>query len=114
MDNLTHSLIGLVAGELASRIASTRPSALTVDQRRVGFIAIAAIGGNLPDLDLLWSYQGLTADKLGYLLEHRGYTHTILGCLAVAVLLYAAAEIWARIRRIPLGSGDRISFAVMA
>jgi len=44
------------------------------------FVVLAAVGGNLPDLDLLYSY--VSSDrKLDYLLEHRGYTHSIVGCV---------------------------------
>jgi inner membrane protein len=114
MDNLTHTLIGLVAGDSVSRATRTRADGLTADQRRTGLVAIAAIGGNVPDLDLLYSYQAITGDKLGYLLEHRGYTHTILGCFALALLLYAGAEAWARIRRVTLSPSDRCAFAAMA
>ncbi len=102
----------------ASRIShartDARPDGLTPDQRRAAFIAIAAIGGNIPDLDLLYSVQAVTGDKIGYLLEHRGYTHTILGCLALALLLYGGAEAWARVKRIVLNRSDRLAFGVMA
>lgn len=114
MDNLTHSLIGLVAGDSAARATRTRPGGLTDEQRRVGFIAVAAVGGNIPDLDLLYSYQGFTGDKIGYLLEHRGYTHTIVFCFGLALLLYAAVEAWARIRRVTLSRSDRLAFAAVA
>jgi inner membrane protein len=40
---------------------------------------------NLPDLDLL--YYGITPPPLGYLLHHRGHTHTLLGLLPQALLL---------------------------
>ncbi len=114
MDNLTHTLIGLVAGDSASRIPRTRPGGLTDEQRRVGFMAVAAVGGNIPDLDLLYSFQGFTGDKIGYLLEHRGYTHTIAVCFVLALLLYASVEAWARFRRVVLSGSDRLGFGAMA
>ncbi|MEJ0037631.1 MAG: metal-dependent hydrolase [Gammaproteobacteria bacterium] len=113
MDNLTHSLIGIVAGDTVTR--STRPAAggLGADTRRAFLVTISVIGGNLPDSDLLVSYS-VTPDKLRYLLQHRGYTHTILGCVALALLLYTGAEIVARLRRLTLSRSDRVALLGMA
>lgn len=94
MDNLTHTVIGGIAGQA---LASVWPSGA----RHRGLLpAIGMIGGNLPDLDLLYSYRGRGTDlgQLTYLLEHRGYTHTLLGCLALAALLYGGAALLARRR----------------
>jgi inner membrane protein len=111
MDNLTHTLIGLIAGESVGRATRARKPGLAPDARRGLFVTIAAIGGNLPDLDLIYSYRGVPHDtqaKLGYVLEHRGYTHTVLGCLVLTVLLYAGAEWWLRYRRLAVTRRDRL------
>jgi inner membrane protein len=111
MDNLTHTLIGLIAGESVGRATHAREPGLAPDVRRGLFVAIAAIGGNLPDLDLIYSYRGVPHDtqaKLSYVLEHRGYTHTVLGCLVLTVLLYAGAEWWLRYRRLAVTRRDRL------
>jgi inner membrane protein len=100
VDNLTHTVIGLVAGETLAR--ATRSA------RRGSLLVIGMIGGNLPDSDLLVSYGG---GKLGYLLQHRGYTHTLIGCLVLALLLYAAVALIHRVRGDPL---SRREHAVMA
>jgi inner membrane protein len=55
LDNLTHTLIGLIAGESVARTTRAREPGLAPDTRRGLFVALAAIGGNLPDLDLLYS-----------------------------------------------------------
>jgi inner membrane protein len=53
----------------------------------------SAVANNLPDADLL--YAGITGGKLGYLLQHRGHTHTLLGGIvlglgtALAVIAFA-------------------------
>ena len=130
MDNLTHTLIGLAAGEAAARLrqsnadSESRLSRVGIDgAKNVGlpwdvcrtlFITLAAVGGNLPDLDLLWSFRFGGRDKLGYLLQHRGYTHTVLGCIALALLLYLAVEIWMRRRRLTPTRRDRAELAGMA
>ncbi len=114
MDNLTHSLIGMVAGEAVARLAPASKTGLSADTRRGMLVTLATVGGNLPDIDLVLTYRGFARDKLGYLLEHRGYTHTVLGCLVLAALLYAAAEGWARYRRLSMSRSDRVTLAAMA
>ncbi len=116
MDNLTHTLIGLIAGESVAHTSSARKPGLAPEVRRGLFVAIAAIGGNLPDLDLIYSYRGVPHDtqaKLSYVLQHRGYTHTVLGCLILAALLYAGAELWLRHRHLDLTRRDRLELAGM-
>ncbi|MFO5133003.1 metal-dependent hydrolase, partial [Salmonella enterica subsp. enterica serovar Derby] len=76
MDNLTHSLIGMVAGEAVARLTPEAKDGLPADARRGMLVTLTTIGGNLPDIDLVLTYRGFVRDKLGYLLEHRGYTHT--------------------------------------
>jgi inner membrane protein len=114
MDNLTHTLIGLVAGDSVAR--STRPTngGLPAQARRGLFVTLAAIGGNMPDLDLLYSAGAFTSDKIAYLLHHRGHTHTIVGCLGLALILYGGAELWVRHRRLTLTRGDRFALLGMA
>jgi inner membrane protein len=114
MDNLTHSLIGMVAGETVARLTPGSRTGLSADTRRGMLVTLATVGGNLPDIDLVLTYRGFARDKLGYLLEHRGYTHTVLGCLALAGLLFAAAEGWARFRRLSMTRSDHLTLAAMA
>jgi inner membrane protein len=54
------------------------------------------LGSNLPDVDLL--YSSFAGGPLGYVLQHRGYTHTLLGALGGAVLLWFAVRLWLRYR----------------
>lgn len=117
MDNLTHTLIGLIAGESVARSTSARAPGLAPDVRRGLFVVLAAVGGNLPDLDLLYSYRGVPHDtqaKLSYVLQHRGYTHTVLGCLVLTLLLYAGAELWLRYRHLQVTRRDRLELAGMS
>ena len=77
-------------------------------------VTVFVVGGNLPDLDLLYSYHPFAygaAAKLDYMLQHRGYTHTVLVCVLLAVLLYVLVESWARWRRVPLIRSDRLALA---
>lgn len=108
MDNVTHTIIGTLVGEVAARIAPRRHSTLPAATRRNLCVTLAALGSNLPDTDLLYSFFG---GKLNYLLHHRGHTHTIL----IAVLLGAATlgitRWWIRRRGLQASSQD---YAVLA
>src|SRR3569833_815379 len=114
MDNLTHSLIGMVAGEAVARLPPASKGGLSAESRRGMLVTLATVGGNLPDIDLVLTYRGFVRDKLGYLLEHRGYTHTVLGCLVLATLLYVSVEGWARHRRLSLTRNDHLTLAAVA
>ncbi|HOV80047.1 MAG TPA: metal-dependent hydrolase [Bacillota bacterium] len=74
MDNLTHALIGVTAG---------RAAAGTVRREPVWWAFL--LGSELPDIDALYALQG----RSGYLLNHRGWTHSLPGLL----LLSAAAAL---------------------
>jgi inner membrane protein len=97
MDNVTHTLIGALLGETVARSTSSDPQGLPGEVRRNLLVATAALGSNLPDIDVLYSFIG---DKVNYLLHHRGHTHTILGALLLAGAAFAIAR-WL------LGRGER-------
>lgn len=88
MDNLTHSLVGLALGELTHRLLPDEPDASRASTRRRLLLTGAALASNFPDLDLVLT--GLTPAPLGYLLHHRGHTHTLLYALPQALVLLAA------------------------
>ncbi len=105
MDNLTHSLIGLLAGETACRVFRACNSTLPEPTRRGLTLTLMVVGSNLPDADFL--YAGLTGNKLDYLLHHRGHTHTLVGVLGAALLMYAVSLAWLRWRQLVPSSWDR-------
>src|SRR5688500_1894132 len=100
MDNLTHTLVGLIAGESLAHSGLPQSGRLSPQVRRVFLITLTTVASNLPDLDLLVSYQGFTRSKLDYMLAHRGYTHTMLGCVVLAAALYGLAELWMHWRKL--------------
>ena len=112
MDNITHTLAGTLLGEVAWRGLRSANSNLDEPVRRGLFLAIGIIGSNLPDIDFV--YPLITQNKLDYLSQHRGYTHTLLGAVFGAVLLVALVEVWCRWRRMRPSSSDRVGFAAMA
>ena len=104
MDNLTHTLIGAAFAHAA------RPPHESVPQRRL-LVATGVLSANLPDVDLL--YFGITPEPLGYLLHHRGHTHTVVGVLAQGLLLAAVFWLVPPLRRLGAGLRGRL-FAVGA
>ena len=98
MDNLTHTLVGLVAGETTCRAVAAESGGLAHETRRNVLLAVGMIGSNLPDIDLAWSLRLITGDNLAYLLHHRGHTHTLPGCAFLGVVLLAAVWAWLRWR----------------
>src|SRR5688572_13823438 len=90
MDNLTHSLTGLVLAK--SGLERLSPAATP----------LCVVVANAPDFDILTL---LTGDRWIYLHHHRGITHSIVGLLALIVLMptlfYAVAFAIARIRKRP-------------
>lgn len=99
MDNLTHSLVGLALGELTHRLLPTPLDAAEASTRRRLLLTSAALASNFPDLDLVLT--PLAPAPLGYLLHHRGHTHTLLYALPQALLLLAALWfLWPAARRL--------------
>ena len=99
MDNLTHTLVGLALGELADRALPANPDPRKARTRRRVLLATGALASNFPDLDLVLT--PLLAAPLGYLLHHRGHTHTLLYALPqIALLLGLLWLLWPGARRL--------------
>jgi inner membrane protein len=99
MDNITHSLTGLAAGELLHRTLKPEPEPGQHALRHRLLLVTCAVASNFPDLDLLFS--PLLPDPLGYLLHHRGHTHTLLYAIPQAILLAALiALLWPAARQL--------------
>ena len=90
MDNLTHSVSGLAVGEFISRSLAPEPDEARQRTRRKLMLVSCWAASNFPDLDLVLT--PLLPTPLGYLLHHRGHTHTLLYALPQALLL--AVLLW--------------------
>lgn len=90
MDNLSHSLVGLAVGELVQRSVAPEPDPVSQGVRHRLLLLSCWAASNFPDLDLV--FTSLLPRPLGYLLHHRGHTHTLLFALPQALLL--ASLIW--------------------
>jgi inner membrane protein len=84
VDNLTHSLVGAALAEL------TLPADAPRATRRTFFIT-GVLAANLPDADLL--YTRITAPPIGYLLHHRGHTHTLGGIVVLGLAIAAVGAL---------------------
>jgi inner membrane protein len=90
MDDLTHVLAGAL-------IAQTNPS------QKKGLVLACVLGAAAPDLDVILS---LFNHQL-YVLEHRGFTHSLWGILPV--VLFAAWMAWLFVRK----KSDCASFSAL-
>ena len=87
MDNLTHTVVGLAVGAVIHRSFAAEPTAPRQQTRHRLLLTAAAAASNFPDLDLF--LVKLLPAPLGYLLHHRGHTHTLLLEIPQALLLCA-------------------------
>lgn len=112
MDNITHTLMGVLLGETVSRLLPASASNLSPERRRRVLLGIGMVGSNLPDADFLASL--VTQSKLDYLSQHRGYTHTLIGVVLGAAFLSILVELWCRWRETRPSASDRKVFAGLA
>ena len=92
MDNITHSLIGAAFGEAFYQVAKTKGSAK--ENSRPVFYLVSILANNFPDLDLL--YRFLDPSSLGYLLHHRGHTHTFIWLWPQLLLMLLIVGVYAK------------------
>ncbi len=89
MDNITHALAGIVVAEVALELRRRRTGKdAGATLTRAAWLASAG-ANNVPDLDFV--YTGVIERPLGYLLHHRGHTHTLLLAPLLALLPWLAA-----------------------
>lgn len=98
MDNISHSIVGLATGELLHRSLPQEPTTHDQCTRRRLLLIACGLASNFPDLDLLLT--GLLPAPLGYLLYHRGHTHTLSYFIPQACLLIALLYTWPTARRL--------------
>lgn len=90
MDNLSHSVVGLAAGELIHRSLPQESDPLRQRLRHRLVLLACWLASNFPDLDIVLT--PLLPEPLGYLLHHRGHTHTVLYAFPQALLV--AGLLW--------------------
>ena len=103
MDNVTHSVVGLLLAE-AAIVIRNRANGPVPPGVRSSAVLVSVLGNNAPDIDS--AYASLITNPLGSLLHHRGHTHTLLlGPLLAALSLGVTLGI-ARLRKARLDRRD--------
>lgn len=90
MDNVTHALAGCLLAAGTVTVLERRGIRLSEGFGKAA-VAVGIITAELPDSDLVYAGQSLGMGKLGYLLHHRGHTHTVLFAVVSALLVWLAA-----------------------
>jgi inner membrane protein len=113
MDNLTHSVVGLGVGALIDRSLPAEPDQDRARTRSRMLLTIGALASNFPDLDLVLT--PLLDPPLGYLLHHRGHTHTLVAAVLEAMLLLGLVWLlWPAARRLLAASASARRGALLA
>ena len=90
MDNLTHSFVGLAAAKAG------------LERLSPGASTLCLLAANSPDSDIIVLAFG---DRWAFLQHHRGITHSIVGVIALAVLVplvvHFVDRLWSRFRKQP-------------
>lgn len=97
MDNISHSMVGLYLGEVIHQALPADPDVERQKSRRRLLLTSGLVASNLPDLDLVFS--NLLPAPLGYLLHHRGHTHTFLFLIPQAILFFALLMLFPGVRK---------------
>lgn len=87
MDNVAHALAGCLLAAGTVSLLERRGIALSKSFRRAA-VTIGIVTAELPDSDLVYAGSSLGMGKLGYLLHHRGHTHTVVFAIASALLVW--------------------------
>ena len=90
MDNVTHALAGGLLAAATAAIVERRAPASPGFRRTAALVGV--ITAELPDSDLLYAGPVLGMGKLGYLLHHRGHTHTVVFAIVAALLVWLIAR----------------------
>ncbi|MES2354184.1 MAG: metal-dependent hydrolase [Pseudomonadota bacterium] len=99
MDNLSHSVVGLAVGEFIHRSLAPERDSWHQSARRCMLLVSCWLASNFSDLDLLLTH--LLPAPLGYLLHHRGHTHTLLYAFPQALLIWILIWLlWPTARRL--------------
>jgi inner membrane protein len=110
VDNVTHALAGLLLAEAAVQARAER-AAPGLSFRTAAYVT-SIWANNAPDLDFV--YSGITERPFGYLLHHRGHSHTLPVALAIALATMAVITAVARRNHRDWSRGDLVALFALA
>ena len=111
MDNVTHAIAGVITAEVVVQLRRRRGDDVSPARARAAWV-VSALAHNAADADFL--YVGLTEAPLGYLLHHRGHTHTLVLAPLMALLAYVIGGSATRAWRDGATRADRRALAALA
>ncbi|MBL0939061.1 MAG: metal-dependent hydrolase [Gemmatimonadaceae bacterium] len=88
MDNVTHALAGLLLADATTSWVARRSNVPVPNRFASAAAVLGVIAAEFPDSDLVYSGSVLGMGKLGYLMHHRGHTHTIVWAVLSALFLW--------------------------
>ncbi|MES2524814.1 MAG: metal-dependent hydrolase [Gemmatimonadota bacterium] len=128
MDNVTHALAGALFAAatvaLVGRRSRNALGAASLDEspasshsvsarfRATAFV-VGVVTAELPDADLLYAGQALGMGNLGYLLHHRGHTHTVVFALAAALVVWGVTLLFRKDLRVSPWKWPLLGLAVV-
>jgi inner membrane protein len=104
MDNMTHSLFGISVAETYLQTRKDKPARLW----RPLFYFTSILANNFPDFDLLFRFVDPT--RLGYLVNHRGFTHTLILTPLMALFIFGLSILVADYLKLPWREGKKDLF----
>lgn len=108
MDNITHTLAGVMVAEGLHHYRLRRGHQLPAAWAPVA-MATSVFTGNAPDLDLIYS-----GNQLAYLMHHRGITHTLIAVPVLALAGLVFPLLWIRFRRLDFSRQDHLWLGLLA
>jgi inner membrane protein len=113
LDNVTHTVIGLLLGEAALVVRRARAEATShSNEGRAPTLLASVLANNAPDIDS--AYASFLTEPLGSLLHHRGHTHTFALVPPLALLAFGVTLAIARARGKAVVAHDRGWLLVIA
>lgn len=99
---MTHALAGLLMADATISSIERRTGAPITRSVRATAVVLGIVAAEFPDADLVYSGEVLGIGQLGYMLHHRGHTHTIVFALIIAFALWGIVQLVRRETRDPL------------
>ncbi len=98
---MTHALAGLLMADATISSIERRTGAPITRGVRATAVVLGIVAAEFPDADLVYSGEVLGIGPLGYMLHHRGHTHTIVFALIMAFALWGVVQLVRRDTRDP-------------
>lgn len=99
---MTHALAGLLMADATISSIERRTGAPVTRGVRATAVVLGIVAAEFPDVDLVYSGEVLGIGQLGFMLHHRGHTHTIVFAVIIAFALWGIVQLVRRETRDPL------------